>query len=298
METTTQKTTYSFTDAEGKKFNLLKEWDFKEFDRIKYQLILGFANYLESRDIEINRRDIDETFGFAYTSSGVYAGLWACNGYKLAHNKDFNSFEGIVIDEELQSYLMFDNAEEKSILIPFVRFAHSEQERVIFETNELNRHTEAAYKNVLEYLKQFEGKKILTNSGLSKKLDIPTFSVREKTKYGFYSFDMWIESNFERTMFLKTKACLNGGAYMEDNFRVSTQFCTYLNEFKYIGDIDKMGIYTTRKEKESVLPQFDAETVRFNICKLKEKQEQIKQTQNEINEIKKDIPATLYDSIK
>jgi hypothetical protein len=59
-----------------------------------------------------------------------------------------------------------------------------------------------------------------------------------------------------------------------------------------------MGIYTTRKEEEYILPQFDAQTVKFNICKLKEKQEQIKQIQNEINEIKKEIPTTIYESIK
>ena len=193
METTKQVKA-NFTDAKGQKFNLLTEWDFLPFDQIKYKLVVGFINYLEPKGTRINRRDIDSTFGFAYTSSGTYAGLWACNGYELQHDAEFNSFQGFVIGDDLQSYLIFDNETEKSILVPFIKFVYSEEERAIVETNELNKHTQRAMVETIEYLKQFQGKKILTNSGLSKKIDLPTFQVREKTKYGIIFGQFFLRS--------------------------------------------------------------------------------------------------------
>ena len=294
MKTATQQTAI-LTDANGTKYTLLKEWDFLPFDEIKYKLILGLVNYIETKGGKVNRMDIDSTFGFAYTSSSSFAGLWAWNGYKFAYDKDYINFIGFVIDEDLQSFLMFDNEEEKSILIPFVKFAHSELERYVFETNELNKYTEKAFLEVTEYLKQFEGKKILTNSGLSKKIEIPKFQVREKTKYGFIDFHFWIDASFDRTMYLKTKICLNGGSYNNDNFGIFTQFCTYLEEYKFIGSVDKIGVYNVRTETIESLPQFKIDEVRANIFKLKEKEEEIKEIQKQIENIKKNIPYLLIN---
>lgn len=272
-----------------KELTLLKEWDFLPFDEIKYTLIKAFREYLK---LSITINELDNCYGFAYTSSGKNAGLWACNGVKLPFNDEYNDFIGIVIDEYLQSYLVFDNEKEESIFVSFVKLAHSKVNRDVFQNNRLN---ELAYKaqiEVREYLKAFDGKKITTNKGLSSKLKLPTFTVNEQNPFGNFNFSFHVDYSYSGFIDVKCTTCLNGGAYNHDNFGHTSAYCNYIRKSLEVGKIDNDGIYKYPTFPAVAPVVFDANKVNATKQSIKELEKQIDKLNKEKRELEYSLPQS------
>lgn len=269
---------------------LLKDWNFNDFKTINRHIVTGLSEYLRKKGMDIPAYKIEDKFGLAYTSSGDFAGLWNCNGYKLEFNDIYKYFNGIVIDENLQSYLCFEDEKENNFLDPFILFAHPKVEVLTFATNELNKFTNEAFYKVNEYLKTFEGKKILTNSGLSKKIELPQFTVKNKTKYGFIDIHFWTEQGFDRIFWLKTKLCINGGGYPHENNNISTYYCEYMQEFAELGEINKEGIFIPRKTEFKPREVLNIKSVNDSLYEIKKLNKEIENLNDKIKLLKSNLP--------
>jgi hypothetical protein len=63
---------------------------------------------------------LDLIIGFAYTSSGIYAGYWACNGFNIYSEllpEGYNIFNGFTYSENGEFYGLFEDENEKQFLI-------------------------------------------------------------------------------------------------------------------------------------------------------------------------------------
>jgi hypothetical protein len=109
--------------------NFLKEWKpFEELSKMVERAILRhFMKHtykIQPTHDENSQRDfkpstfsqIDNVCGFAYTSSGAYAGYWVCNGGYLWAD-DTHRFIGFTINELNEVICIADDDEENSIYI-------------------------------------------------------------------------------------------------------------------------------------------------------------------------------------
>jgi hypothetical protein len=67
-----------------------------------------------------NFEQLDKIIGFAYTSSGVFAGYWSCNGINVFSEllpKGFNHFNGFTYSLDGDLYALFEDENEKQFLI-------------------------------------------------------------------------------------------------------------------------------------------------------------------------------------
>lgn len=62
---------------------------------------------------------LDSLFGFAYTSTGVCAGSWACNAFNLQSSEvgEFNMLTGFVVDNSGQWFAWFEDINENNLFI-------------------------------------------------------------------------------------------------------------------------------------------------------------------------------------
>lgn len=109
--------------------NFLKEW--QPFDKMSGKVERAILNHFmshtytwQSTHEESSKRpfkpftfnQIDETLGFAYTSSGAYAGYWVCNGgYLLADPT--HHFIGFAINTDGEVIGIADDKDENEIYI-------------------------------------------------------------------------------------------------------------------------------------------------------------------------------------
>jgi hypothetical protein len=60
---------------------------------------------------------LDNILGFAYTSSGLFAGYWACNGFNIYSKllpEGFDMLNGFTFSEDGSLYALFENEKEES----------------------------------------------------------------------------------------------------------------------------------------------------------------------------------------
>lgn len=104
-----------------KNIDLKREWTETEFKQVKRKVFSRLKNQLlETRHgkkrFYINS-EIDNFFGFAYTSSGAFAGLWLCNEpLYIDFNKTFR-VNGFVLDKNNTLFAYCLNDREEEILI-------------------------------------------------------------------------------------------------------------------------------------------------------------------------------------
>ena len=62
--------------------------------------------------------EIDNLLGFAYTSTGIYAGLWCCNGGYLLTQED-KHFVGFAINTNMEVIAITEDEEENPTYLNF-----------------------------------------------------------------------------------------------------------------------------------------------------------------------------------
>lgn len=85
-------------------------------DKAINEMIYLFSNW-EKRNLTITHgkreKAISDTYGFPYTSSGNFAGIWNTNVEARLRKESEWKFDGLVLTEEWQMIAIFTNDEEK-----------------------------------------------------------------------------------------------------------------------------------------------------------------------------------------
>lgn len=107
----------------------------KDFNPIQFKEIEGkIKGFFKSNKFQYNTNhkgndlkplkgsfnELDSVLGFAYTSSGIFAGYWACNGVNVFSELlpiGFNSLTGFTYALDGVLYAIFENENEESFLI-------------------------------------------------------------------------------------------------------------------------------------------------------------------------------------
>lgn len=90
----------------------LKDWEIVEHDVEKTQnKVEDVFRRWYRRNVVVTRgqdRTIGLTFGFPYTSSGEYAGIWNCQAEALLKEDLKYRFKGLALSEELDVIAVFE----------------------------------------------------------------------------------------------------------------------------------------------------------------------------------------------
>lgn len=109
------------------KTEILKDWTPAQFKTVEKAVV----KYLNSRYFETHHspgktpftgcrtfKQYDSILGFAYTSSGIYAGYWICNTDLFLDAAQTWKIEGFVLGSGAFVYLMCWDKDENEIFIP------------------------------------------------------------------------------------------------------------------------------------------------------------------------------------
>jgi len=102
----------------------LKEWKSEDFKTVEAAIVNHFrkmeiktyhGNYpLQYRGF----KKLGEIMGFAYTSTGDYAGYWVCNTEVLSPKYEGYQYTGFALTEDKKPFAILWDAEENEILQP------------------------------------------------------------------------------------------------------------------------------------------------------------------------------------
>lgn len=111
--------------------NFLKEWEnySKTIKKVEKAIFKGIkkgayiwqpSHNKESQRVfnPSNFNDINNLLGFAYTSSGTFAGLWCCNGGYLL-TKENKHFIGFAINTDFEVIAITEDEEENPTYLNF-----------------------------------------------------------------------------------------------------------------------------------------------------------------------------------
>ena len=102
----------------------LKEWTPQQFKRMETAIATHFANkpintHHGKHEARIRTfKVLGEIMGFAYTSTGDYAGYWVCN--TAVYNDKYQGYDytGFALTADNKPFAILWDAEENEIIIP------------------------------------------------------------------------------------------------------------------------------------------------------------------------------------
>lgn len=102
----------------------LSEWTADQFKAMRRAICLHFSGK-EIKTHHGNHKPLNRSFealgeimGFAYTSTGIYAGYWVCNTAVYSAKYEGYQYTGFALTADLKPYAVLWDAEENEILQP------------------------------------------------------------------------------------------------------------------------------------------------------------------------------------
>jgi len=98
---------------------MLKKWDDKAYDHMASSILDAFSSWSQNNlDLSVPIGNVQDYYGFVYTDTSNYAGLWCCNKechYLWMPNLTLSC---LAYDEDMTMFVVFENEWQEEVRIP------------------------------------------------------------------------------------------------------------------------------------------------------------------------------------